>query len=877
EAERIRRESQGKHPVLRRLAEQNAKLSLDLAALQPRVDEADRNFKAIETQLKHIADDFEATKTRLKRIGLSDTLATFLRNQRQALPRVDQLQRGSRERNKRLLEAELSRIEIDDRLRLLAGNRDKALDQELTNKDGTPLSAGERERVQPEAIELLARQNAVLVDLSNAYRRYINTIGRAELKQADLTQQVRAYGAYLDETLLWIRSAPPIGVQTLRDSTSSSAWLASPTRWAAAVRRLGTEALNRALVSALSIMLFAGLLLIRPRLRSRESLIRDRVHSIYGDRFSLTIEAIWIALLRALPASLLLMLAGWLLAGSAEATEFTKAIGAGLGASAWVFLALQLVREICRKHGLAEEHFRWSEAAIRTLRKHTLWLLYVMLPVAFISTVAWSQADQVHRHGLGRIAFMVGNLAIAYYIARILAPGGDVLGPFLQKQSDSWLNRLRYIWFGIAVGTPVALAVLSGAGYGYAAWRLRELFIGTIWLVAAAVLVHALVLRWLQVVQSQLAVQHARQKRAAAAKASSDEESEAATSAEEATIDIASVSGQSRQLLSMLITLSVLLGLWMIWIDVLPAGANVLERVELWNTSVVVDGEETLQPVTLTAIAMAIVLTIMAVVAAKNLPGLLEIALLQRLNLDAGTRYAVKTISQYVIAGVGLVMVTNALGVRWSQVQWLIAALGVGLGFGLQEIVANFMSGVIILFERPIRVGDTVTVGDVSGTVARIRIRATTITDWDNKELIVPNKTFITEQLVNWTLSDPITRLTIPVGIAYGSDTQLAHDLLMKVAHVDPVVIDEPDPGAYFLGFGDNSLNFELRVFVREMTNRARTRATHHIHMAIDKEFREHGITIAFPQRDLHLKSADVAIRVDARGRDQEAGKEGEV
>jgi potassium efflux system protein len=193
----------------------------------------------------------------------------------------------------------------------------------------------------------------------------------------------------------------------------------------------------------------------------------------------------------------------------------------------------------------------------------------------------------------------------------------------------------------------------------------------------------------------------------------------------------------------------------------------------------------------------------------------------------------------------------NTIGFKWSSVQWLVAALGVGLGFGLQEIVANFISGIIVLFERPFRVGDTVTVGDVSGTVSRIRIRATNILDWDRKELIVPNKEFITGKLVNWSLADPISRFIIKVGIAYGSDVELAEKLLLKVLNENPLVLKEPKPSAYFLGFGDNSLNFELRIFISTIDHWMPAR--HELHKAIDREFRKAGIVIAFPQRDVHF------------------------
>jgi len=183
-----------------------------------------------------------------------------------------------------------------------------------------------------------------------------------------------------------------------------------------------------------------------------------------------------------------------------------------------------------------------------------------------------------------------------------------------------------------------------------------------------------------------------------------------------------------------------------------------------------------------------------------------------------------------------------------------VAAVSFGIGIGLQEIVANFVCGLIILFERPFRVGDVVTIGDQTGKVTRIQIRATTVTDWDRRELIVPNKEFITGKLINWSLSDPITRVVIPVGVAYGSDTQATEKLLLKIARENLMVLSQPEPSALFLGFGDNSLNFELRVFVTGLGNRLP--ATHHLHLAIEREFREAGINIAFPQRDIHLDTS---------------------
>jgi potassium efflux system protein len=178
----------------------------------------------------------------------------------------------------------------------------------------------------------------------------------------------------------------------------------------------------------------------------------------------------------------------------------------------------------------------------------------------------------------------------------------------------------------------------------------------------------------------------------------------------------------------------------------------------------------------------------------------------------------------------------------------------------------------IILFERPIRIGDTVTVGETVGTVTRIRIRATTITDWDRKELIVPNKEFVTGRLVNWSLSDRVLRVILRVGIAYGSDTELAERLLYEIARKHPSVLSDPAPRALFASFGDNSLGFELRVYISGVEHYLEV--WHDLNMAVDRAFRKAGITIAFPQRDTHLDTSEpLEVRIlsaadePARGR----------
>jgi len=315
-------------------------------------------------------------------------------------------------------------------------------------------------------------------------------------------------------------------------------------------------------------------------------------------------------------------------------------------------------------------------------------------------------------------------------------------------------------------------------------------------------------------------------------------------------VDLAALDIQTRKLLSLGVVLSAVGGLWWIWSPILPA-FGILDDVQLWQHTVKIGGEEALAPITLGDLLLAILIGIITTILAKSLPSFFEVVLLQRFNVSPGSRYAISTLSGYAIAAIGIIWAINTIGANWSQLQWLVAALGVGIGFGLQEIVANFISGLIILFERPIRVGDVVTVGDTDGIVSRIQIRATTIRNWDKKELLVPNKEFITGRLLNWSLSDQVNRILINVGIAYGSDVELALKLLDQAAKEHPLVVDDPQPLVIFEGFGDSTLNLSLRCYLASLDFRLVTMSD--LNRSINKLFRDAGIDIPFPQRDVHL------------------------
>jgi potassium efflux system protein len=416
-----------------------------------------------------------------------------------------------------------------------------------------------------------------------------------------------------------------------------------------------------------------------------------------------------------------------------------------------------------------------------------------------------------------------------------------------------------------ALGSLLALGGLAVLGYYYTALQLTCRVQVTIWLVLGLIVAKFLLLRWLLVARSKLAIQQAQRRRAAAMatpQGAAQDGGRSATSTGDMLLDLTAIDLQSRRLVRGSITLALIVGLWGIWVGVLPA-LKYLDQWQLWTYTETVtvptapgetpQGPSTvLRSITLRDLLLSVAIVVMTVVASRNLPGLIEIAWLRRLPLDPGGRYAITSISRYIIVVVGVVGAFRSVGIGWSNVQWLAAAITVGLGFGLQEIFANLISGLIILFERPMRVGDTVTVAGVSGTVTRIRSRATTITDWDRKELIVPNKEFITGQLVNWTLSDSVLRAVVHVGTSYGSDPTEVVQLLYEMAHNHPMVLADPRPTAVLAGFGDSSLNFELRVFVAGTDKLVPVQ--HDLHVQIEERFRQAGIEIPFPQCDVRVR-----------------------
>ena len=854
-AEGVELAAADKHPVVRELAEYNASMTRELPAIVGLIEHASTQLDQIALEAKNLEQRLARSRQRLDVGGLTRPIGVLLIEESRNLPQVTQHRVQVNARSTKLAEVGLAQMRIQEQRRGLR-SLDARVDGVMTEVAGDVMDEDELAQMRSEVRLLLRDRRDLVAQAEDTYSSYLQVLGDLDVAQRRLLESAGEYQGFLNQNLLWIPSAPLVFTGDWQLTGSVFLTALSPNSWLESASDLTASISERPVEAVFVLLLLAALLLSRKPLAHRNKAMNDRIGRLSSDHIGLTLAALGIAALRAAPLSVLIATTGWFLSNAAQLHPFSTVVTIGLLAVAPFLYNVLLFRVLSAENGVLHVHFGWRQENLVIVRRQFDRLAAIGVPLVFATVLFYASDVAADRATMGRLIFVALMIVLSVIIRPLAHPETGVAASYYNEQTKGWVPKLRWFWYGLAVGGPVLLAILSLIGYMYTSIILTSLLVDTIWLALALIVANLIVLRWIALTHRKLALKVLLQEREAE-KASRENEGTSEPEGElpvveSKPLDLEEVDAQTRKLLRWgLIVVAAVAG-WGIWSDVFPA-FRLLEQVALWSQVVLVDGVETIVPVTLADILMAMLVAAGTVIASNNLPGLMEIAILQRLTLPPGSRYAINTLTRYILITIGLVSVLSIIGWNWSQIQWLVAALSVGLGFGLQEIVANFVSGLIILFERPVRVGDTVTVGTLSGTVSRVHIRATTITDWDRKEIIVPNKAFITEQVVNWTLADPITRVVVPVGISYGSDVEQAQKVMEDVLRSLPLVLNEPEPQVFFLGFGDSSLEFSLRAFSRQLADRLPL--TNEIHREVLKALREHGIEIPFPQRDLHIRS----------------------
>ncbi|MBY4678048.1 mechanosensitive ion channel domain-containing protein [Marinobacterium arenosum] len=706
---------------------------------------------------------------------------------------------------------------------------------------GTELSSSQRQQY----LELMRDRQALRTRLLDARQQQINELSQLLAVQQQFNEQTRSSRELLNRHLLWVPSVATIGLDWPAAVADNLRLLLQHGHEALASAPLRWHAPLAACLGGILLLALLSWQLARYK-RTRQRLWHQQIGNVRHDRISHTLALLTFAPLIALPLPALL----WALSryGVNPAYTDADALRNALQASAlllWLGHTLHIWLRV--PDGLFSAHFGVPANLATLLRRRVVSIVLLAIPLLS----ALLLIDQI---GLGELRYGIGRLLLIVLFGLLLLFWLDLwrVAPAINQLSrgDAWWKRAK-VWLSMLALFQLAMIALALWGYLFTAGVLTRLLFDALALLFGVFLLYRLGRRWLLVEERKLAFSRALARRAEILAAREKNEEEPPL--EENYLDLQTISDQALMLLKAAAVLLLFSLLWLVLGDMLPT-LDVLDNVELWSSSISTAEGTVLEAISLQDLLFAALVLAMSLLAAYNLPGLLELLILRHLPLAPGSGYAITSLVKYLLILVGILSGFSQLGVAWEKLQWLVAALSVGLGFGLQEVVANFVSGLIILFEKPVRIGDTVTIGGLTGTVTRIQIRATTIVDWDRKEVIIPNKTFITDQLVNWSLSDAITRVVIPVGLAYGSDTELAHQLLLQSAAGNPRVLPEPAPEAYFLGFGDSTLNFELRIYVSAMADRLQV--THELNGAIDSAFKAHKIDIAFRQLDVHLHRA---------------------
>ena len=856
-AEETQRQAEDKNPLVADLAKRNADLSSRIAAMSSRLDERARQTKEADKLADQIRNDYQSARETIAIGGLSQELGHMLLQQRQSLPDLRSLRRKSEEREREAAKIGVQRLRFRQEQKQLRDLNSWVDDMLARAPADTP------PEVRKELLELAAERRTLLEKAVESSDFQLRRLSALETAQRSLLEAIQTYDAFLSENLLWVRSASRAQLEEL-GALPEQVWrILSPAGWLEVARVLTYEATHSPVLVVL-VLVLGALLWSRRRLIAAVRATSANLGKPTTDHFRFSLQALGLTLVAASAWPLTTAVIGWQLKASPEATDFSSAVGVSLLAIAAQLYFLRVFHLICIPEGLAAAHFRWREANLALVRTEVNRLSWIYLPAALVSIIALRLDPLNLGWMVGRSAFviLVASLAFAFY--RLLHPTSGALADYLRRPDRQTFRRLHRIWYPLLVAAPLVLGVLSLMGYVYTAGTLLGLLVRTTWMILGLTLVEALARRWLLVTRRHLAYEAAieRRQKALQVKEAADQgkapDVEVATEVEEEPADLVALTETSSKLIDTAVVVAGLVGLWMIWSGVLPA-LRVLEDITLWQHTVTIKGHDEVQPFTLADLGLVLLYTAGTILLAKQLPSVLEIILLKRVGLSSGARYTITTLTTYAVVALGILLVLSTVGAQWSKLQWLVAALGVGVGFGLQEIVANFISGIIILAERPVRVGDIVSVGGTDGVVTKIRIRATSIRNWDRQELLVPNKELVTGQVLNWSLTDRTTRVVVTVGVAYGTDVDKALDLMREAAEEQEHVLADPAPLLSFEGFGDNSLTLVLRVYLDSIDYKLST--TTELHKVINRKLEAARIVISFPQRDLHLDTAE-ALRV---------------
>ena len=820
----------------------NRELSQALNQQAQRMDLVASQQRQATNQTLQVRQALNTLREQSQWLGSSNLLGEALRAQVARLPEMPKPQQLDTE----MAQLRVQRLRYEEQL-----NKQPQL-QQIRQADGQELT-----REQSRILDAQLRtQRELLNSLLQGGDTLILELTKLKVSNGQLEDALKEVNEATHRYLFWTSDVSPITfswpieiVQDLRRLISLNTF-----------SQLGKATVMMLTSKTTLFPLFGALILVGFSISSRKHFTRflerssARVGKVTQDHFWLTLRTVFWSILVASPLPVLWMTLGY---GLQEAWPYPLAVAIGDGVTATVPLlwVVMICATFARPNGLFITHFSWPRERVARAMRYYLMSIGLIVPLIMALIMFDNLNDREFSASLGRLCFILICGAMAM-VTLSLKRAGIPLYLDKEGEGDNMVNRL--LW-NLLMGAPLVAILAAGVGYLATSQALLARLETSVAIWFLLLVIYHVIRRWMLIQRRRLAFDRAKHRRAEmlAQRARGEDDHHASSlegsaEVEVSEVDLDAISVQSLRLVRSILMLIALVSVIVLWSEIHSA-FGFLENISLWDVTSTVQGVESLEPITLGAVLIAILVLIITTQLVRNLPALLELAILQHLDLTPGTGYAITTITKYLLLLVGGLVGFSMIGIEWSKLQWLVAALGVGLGFGLQEIFANFISGLIILFEKPIRIGDTVTIRDLTGSITKINTRATTISDWDRKEIIVPNKAFITEQFINWSLSDSVTRVVLTVPAPSDANSEEVTQILYTAAERCSLVIDNPAPEVFLVDLQQGIQIFELRIYAAEMGHRMPLR--HEIHQLILAGFREHGIEMPFPPFQMRVET----------------------
>lgn len=576
------------------------------------------------------------------------------------------------------------------------------------------------------------------------------------------------------------------------------------------------------------------------------------IGKVKQDNFLITFYNIWSSICVAMPIPIAWMIIGYNLSHNTYPYSIITSIGDGMHATTFMLWAFITFFYFAASKGLFIMHFGWCKKRIRQVFSKNYICSVTIIMFLTIGLIVFNNYNNREFYNtLSRLCFIL----LCIYLSYIMHIIKQSKFPLYINKYDSSNNIINQSLWNIVICAPIIAAVSCAYGYLFAAQALLTRLETSLFIWSILLIIYYIIRRWMFIQRRRIAFERAKKKRAIqlflrthnksniSLKSNQKKQLFFTTENDKKILDLDTISTQSLQLIRSIITLIALLLMTLLWSE-LRFAFSFLENITLWDVTSTIKGVDNIQPITLNTFLIVIVVITITTITVRNLPAFLELTLLQHLHLTPGTSYAITTLTKYSLMLLGSIIGFSLVGIEWNKIQWLIAALGVGLGFGLQEIFANFISGLMILFEKPVRIGDTVTIQNFTGNVTKINTRATIITDWDQKEIIVPNKEFITKQFTNWSLSNSITRVILRIPTPLQMETDKIPNILLNIIKQLPLALEQPAPEIYLINFNQGFPIFEIRIYTENI--KSRIPLCHQINTKIIQYYKNHGLTLPF-------------------------------